>query len=65
MSLEILRKRLNRIERTRSGSHARNVLRIITEDDADRARQLAGIDLSGLFLIERRIIDPTPRSFHA
>ncbi|QIJ74391.1 hypothetical protein GU700_07245 [Methylobacterium sp. NI91] len=65
MSLESLRKRLDRIERTHSGSHARKVLRIITEGDEDRARQLAGIDLSSLFLIERRIIDLAPRSIHA
>ncbi|MEE7456451.1 hypothetical protein MPAR168_15375 [Methylorubrum populi] len=65
MSLDSLRRRLGRIERARSGSRLRKVLRIITEDDADRARQLAGIDLSGLFLIERRLIDPAPRSLHA
>ncbi|WP_411904201.1 hypothetical protein [Methylorubrum thiocyanatum] len=65
MSLDSLRKRLDRIERSRGGSVPRKVLRIITEDDADRARQLAGLDLSGLFLIERRLIDPNPRSLHA
>lgn len=65
MSLEALRKRLDRIERTRGGPALRKVLRIITEDDADRDRQLAGIDLAGLFVIERRIIDPSPRSLHA
>lgn len=65
MSLEALRKRLDRIEQVRGGSHARKVLRIVTEDDEDRARQLAGIDLSGLFLIERRIIDPPPKGLHA
>ncbi|AWI88349.1 hypothetical protein C0214_08880 [Methylobacterium sp. DM1] len=65
MSLDSLRKRLDRIERVRGGSALRKVLRIITEDDEDRDHQLAGLDLSGLFLIERRIIDPTPRSLHA
>nr|WP_137831785.1 hypothetical protein [Methylobacterium sp. L1A1] len=65
MSLHALRKRLGRIERARGGSHLRKVLRIVTENDEDRARQLAGLDLSGLFLIERRLIDPAPRSLHA
>jgi hypothetical protein len=65
MSLAAIRKRLDRIEQTRGGSHPRKVLRIVTDDDEDRTRQLAGLDLSGLFLIERRLIDPAPRSLHA
>lgn len=65
MSLEALRKRLDRIEQARGGSHSPKVLRIITEDDEDRAQQLASLDLSGLFLIERRLIDPSPRSLPA
>lgn len=65
MSLHALRKRLARIEQARGSLHAPKVLRIVTENDEDRARQLAGHDLSGLFLIEHRLIDPAPRSLHA
>lgn len=65
MTLETLRRRLDRIERERGRVRLGKVLRIITEDDEDRDRQLAGLDLAGLFVIERRVIDPSPRSVSA
>ncbi len=55
--------RLRKLARSRSTSGSRRVLRIITECDEDRDRQIADLQAAGLLqadmrLIDRRISDP-------
>jgi hypothetical protein len=70
MSLDSLRRRLDRIERDTGNSSAvgrQPAVRIITYSDKDRDQQLAALTAAGEYepdrpLIERRIVDPPPES---
>lgn len=62
-------RRLERIERREGvggGIQLRPCVRIITESDEDRDRQLAALEAASLYtpgrglLIDRRIVDPKP-----
>lgn len=67
MTLDHLRRRLDRIEARRHSIHHCGAVRIITADDADTERQVtalraAGQLAPGVIVIDRRIVDPDHRS---
>lgn len=63
MTLDHIRRRLDRIEARHHSSHYRGAIRILTEDDAGTERQVsalraAGRLVHGVMVIDRRIVDP-------